>query len=68
MKKKLTSSFVKFENKWVATDPEGKKVLESARTIAELEKKLSKMKAGADVVLKKILPLDKAYVPFNAAP
>lgn len=65
MKRKSTSPFVKFENKWVATDPEGKKVLESARTIAELEKKLSKIKVGADVVLKKILPFDKAYVPFS---
>lgn len=63
MKKKLTSPFVKFENKWVATDPEGRKVLESANTIGELDKKLTERKISGDVVLKKVLPFDKAYVP-----
>lgn len=65
MRKKLTSPFVNFENKWVATNLEGKKVLESATTITELDKKLTERKIPGDVILKKILPFDKAYVPIT---
>ena len=60
----MHSPLIGFENKWVAVDLEGKKVFDSAKTLKELAQKISKVKE--QVILKKVLPFDKAYAPFNA--
>jgi len=63
MKKNI---FEKYENKWVATTLDNKKVIASAKDIKKLHEKLERMKIGKqEAVMTYILPFDVHYAPFN---
>lgn len=62
MKKKVYNPLLHYENKWVALNREGKKVLVAARTVEGVERKLKKL-GKQDVVLKWVPPFDAFLSP-----
>ncbi len=62
MAKGTSNILLPYENKWVAITFDGKKVVASASTVKELDRKLKKVK-NEKVMLTKVLPFDVAYSP-----
>ena len=54
---------IKYVNKWIALTADRKKVLASAKSIDELEKKVDKMQAKTDVIYHHVLPINGNYLP-----
>jgi len=54
---------IKYVNKWIALTSDRKKVLASAKSIGELEKKVDKIQASPDVIYHHVLPINGNYLP-----
>lgn len=50
------------EDRWIALSPDGKKVNASAKSLEELEKKLSKL-GDKDSVYTRVMPFDQSFAP-----
>lgn len=64
---KTSKILLKYENKWVALNKKGDKVLASANDPKVLSEKLDSMKVKkGTAVLTWVLPFNQSYAPFNA--
>ena len=54
---------LKYANKWIALSADRKKVIASAKSIGELDKKLPKTKQKSDVIFHHVLPINGTYSP-----
>jgi len=61
----LSNLLKPYENKWVALSSDYKKILESGKSLEEIIKKCKKRKYKRPIYFK-VLPFDKAFVPFNS--
>ncbi len=57
------TDFITYQNQWIATSPKDSRVLTSAPTLKEIEKKLMEIK-NKDAVLTYITPPDKFLSPL----
>ncbi len=62
MARKGKNPLLPYENKWVALNPNRKKVIAHATTVEILDRKLSKLNNN-DAVLTKVLSFDKFISP-----
>lgn len=63
---KASKILLPYENKWVALNIKGDKVLASARDVEELTNKLEKMRVKKDrATLTWVFPFASSYAPFN---
>lgn len=61
---KITSPLFRYENKWVATSPDGRKVVASGKTIEVVTRKLNKLDIKKDeAVLTKVVPFNLYLSP-----
>jgi hypothetical protein len=63
---KTSKLLLKYENKWVALNKKGDRVLASAKDAKVLSNKLDSMKVKrGDAVLTWVFPFNQSYAPFN---
>lgn len=58
-----TKLWIKYVNKWIALTSDRKKVIASAASIKDLEKKVAKTKRDPDMIYHHVLPIDGSYSP-----
>lgn len=58
-----TALLAKYTNKWVALTLDRKKVITSAKSVKDLDKKVKKLKEQNNVIYHHVLPISGSYVP-----
>lgn len=61
-RRKITNPLIPFENQWVLLTPDRSKVIASAATIKELNKKLRKVETK-DAICTKVFSFDRVFSP-----
>lgn len=58
-----TDLLVKYANKWVALTLDRKKVVTSAKSVKDLDKKVKTLKEHSNVIYHHVLPISGGYAP-----